>query len=132
MFTSPWLKSVGALNMLKLKFVAPMLEQIEAPTVSLCKHLIWLSLDLTKRYCYGLNSFWHGCNEIKILGPQSIDYVCHRVTTQTPIRVSFHNKWMTNHTNFYFHNHCTNVWYITHNLYVYPATYVLNNKCYII
>ncbi len=50
------LKSVGAL---KIKFVAPMPEQITTPTM----HFSEVSRDLTKKHCYGPNSFWHGCNE---------------------------------------------------------------------
>ncbi len=54
------LKSVGAL---KMKFVAPMPEQINTPTMHFSEVSKDPSWDLTKMHCYGANLFWHGCNE---------------------------------------------------------------------
>ncbi len=60
------LKSVEAI---KMKFVAPMPEQIATTTI----HFL----------CWGPNLFWHGCNESQIFGPQTIDYRLYNKIAQT-------------------------------------------------
>ena len=45
--------------------------------VHIC-HRIWndyFSGQLREMHCYGLDLFWYGCNEIKILGPEIVDYM---------------------------------------------------------